>query len=266
MQDTVTARADLSLVDQLEIVRIDASPPGRPVLVFLHEGLGSVALWRDFPAALAKRANCNAVVYSRRGNGFSPPLDAPRGPSYMHDEACHVLPHLLAELQIANPILVGHSDGASIALIYAGVQPEAVRGLVLLAPHVFVEEISLASIAAVRQEYETTDLRERMRRYHADSERTFYGWNDVWLSPAFRDWNIEGYVAQIRAPALVIQGLGDQYGTLAQIDSLAAKMPRTIDRLLLERCGHAPHLERPSMVEATAAAWLAEIVESTRVT
>jgi pimeloyl-ACP methyl ester carboxylesterase len=246
----------------LEIVRLAADSPGRPTLVFLHEGLGSVALWRDFPEALARRTNCNALIYSRYGNGFSPVTATAREPSYMHDEALRVLPVLLGELEIERPVLLGHSDGASIALIYAGEHPDAVRAVVLESPHVFVEELSLRSIGAIRNEYETTPLRERMARYHTDADRTFYGWNDVWLSPQFRDWNIESYVDSLRAPVLAIQGLDDEYGTLAQLESIARRAPVCVDRLVLAHCGHAPHLERRALVETTVAAWLEPLLSS----
>jgi len=240
---------------QLEVISI-AAPRGRPTLVFLHEGLGSAGLWKDFPAAVAQRTTCGALVYSRYGNGFSPILKEPREPSYMHDEALRVLPTLLAEFEIEDPILVGHSDGASIALIYAGEHPNAVRALVLEAPHLFVEELSVHSIAAIKHEYETTDLRARMMPYHADADRTFYGWNDVWLAPAFADWNIESYVARVRAPVFAIQGLDDEYGTPAQLESLARRAPAPVDRLLLARCGHAPHSDRRALVESAIAAWV----------
>lgn len=235
--------------------------PNRPTLVFLHEGLGSVALWRDFPAALASRSGLGAVVYSRRGNGFSPVLSGARRPSYMHDEALIVLPALLAELAIYDPILVGHSDGASIALIYAGRHPDAVRAIVALAPHVFVEELSLNSIAAIGATFEASDLRQRMARYHRDAGRTFYGWNDVWLSPGFRDWNIEAYVDDIRSPVFAIQGLDDEYGTPAQVDSIARRARGPVDRLMLAGCGHAPHLERPEIVTAAIAGWLSQLTD-----
>jgi len=240
----------------LELIRIDAAAPDRPTIVFLHEGLGSVALWRDFPAAVARRANANAVVYSRAGNGFSPVLGRSRQPSYMHDEALSVLPALLAELQIERPILIGHSDGGSIALIYAGAHPAEVRALVVLAPHVFVEDLSLRSIAAMRQTYETTDLPQRMARYHADAAATFYGWNDVWLAPEFRSWNIESSCEKIAAPLLAIQGTDDKYGTPAQLDAIAARTHGQTDCVLLARCGHAPHVDRREFVESLVADWL----------
>lgn len=243
-------------MSELEAVTIAAGAPGRPTLVFLHEGLGSVALWKDFPSALAARTGCDALIYSRHGNGFSPVLSEPRDSSYMHDEALRALPEVLERYEIERPILIGHSDGASIALIYAGTYPENLRAIVVEAPHVFVEECSTQSIAAIRREYETTSLRDRMARYHADADRTFYGWNDVWLSPEFANWNIESHLERIRVPILAIQGTEDQYGTIAQIETIARRAPVGVDRLMLARCGHAPHLDRRDIVEAAIAGWL----------
>jgi pimeloyl-ACP methyl ester carboxylesterase len=241
---------------ELEIARIPARRADRPTLVFLHEGLGSIALWRDFPAALAERTGCGALVYSRYGNGFSTTLAEARTPAYMHDEALRVLPELLRRLEIEDIVLIGHSDGASIALIYAGEHRDGVRALVLEAPHVFVEELSVRSIAAVRHEYETTELRTKMARYHRAVDRTFYGWNDVWLSEEFREWNIEDAVQRVRAPILTVQGIADEYGTPAQLERIARRARVPVDRLLLARCGHAPHRDRRAVVEATIASWL----------
>ncbi len=242
---------------ELEIARIPTRRAGRPTLVFLHEGLGSLALWKEFPAALAERTGCGALVYSRYGNGFSTILAEARTPAYMHDEALCVLAELLRELAIEDPILIGHSDGASIALIYAGEHSDGVRALVLEAPHIFVEELSVHSIAAVRHEYETTELRARMARHHSDADRTFFGWNDVWLSEEFREWNIEEFVGRIRVPILAVQGLEDEYGTTAQLERIARRARAPVDRLLLARCGHAPHRDRRAVVEATVAGWIA---------
>ena len=219
-----------------------------PALVFLHEGLGSVALWRDFPERLAAETGRRALIYSRAGHGQSDVPDVPRRPDFMHDEALKVLPPLLAEHGIADPILVGHSDGGSIALIHAAQHP--VTGLVLLAPHVFVEDLSVASIADARETFETTDLGERMGRYHRDAEATFRLWNDIWLAPEFRDWNIEDVLGGVTAPTLLIQGEHDQYGTLAQIDAIERGVGGPVERAVLDS-RHAPHLEAP---EATLAA------------
>jgi pimeloyl-ACP methyl ester carboxylesterase len=224
-----------------------------PALVFLHEGLGSVALWRDFPAALAAATGRRALVYSRAGHGDSPTPQRPRTPRFMHDEALHVLPALLARHDIADPILVGHSDGGSIALIHASRHP--VSGLVLLAPHVFVEDLSVQSIEAARETFATTDLRERMARYHRDPEATFRLWNDIWLAPEFRDWNIEDVLGSVDCPVLAIQGEHDQYGTLAQIDAIEAGVKGPFTRAVLD-ARHAPHLEAPDETLQAAARFI----------
>ncbi|HTX60143.1 MAG TPA: alpha/beta hydrolase [Verrucomicrobiae bacterium] len=245
-------------MERLETVRIPPARSPSPTLVFLHEGLGSAALWRNFPARVAERSGLGALVYSRCGNGFSERVELPRTPEYMHDEALVELPRLLDEFEIGDTVLVGHSDGASIALIFAAEFAERVRAVVVLAPHLFVEEHSLRSIAEIRERFETTALRQKMARYHADPEHTFYGWNDVWLSPEFRDWNIEAYAARVRAPVLAVQGLDDEYGTLLQLERLRERAQADVDCLLLAGCGHAPHLERPASVEAAVAGWIEE--------
>ena len=242
----------------IDVVHIAARRAGAPTLVFLHEGLGSVALWRDVPARLAQRTGFGALIYSCYGNGFSEVLHEPRDVAYMHDEALVALPELLARHEISDPILVGHSDGASIALIYAAAHPEKVRALVLEAPHVIVEEISVASIAAIGQAYRTTSLREKMARHHTDADATFFGWNDIWLSPAFRSWSILDCLPSISAPALAIQGGNDEYGTLEQLTLLASGSGGKTDRLVLAGCGHSPHRDRPGFVEDAIVTWLAE--------
>lgn len=240
---------------------IDAAyaPPaqaGMPVLVFLHEGLGSLGLWKDVPDALARATGCGTLVYSRYGNGFSEVLEGERSVSYMHDEA-RILPELFDAFGIRDAVLVGQSDGASIALIYAGENGDRVRGVVAEAPHVFVEELSVRSIAAAKTSYETTELRERLARHHADADRTFYGWNDIWLHPDFRAWNIEDAVAQIRAPLLLVQGEDDEYGTPAQLDAIRARASHArVDALLLAGCGHAPHRDRREIVLAAIAGFV----------
>lgn len=218
----------------------------RPTLVLLHEGLGSVSMWRDFPDAVVRRTGCPAFVYSRAGHGSSPAPATPRGVRFMHEEATVVLPALLTQFHIASPILIGHSDGGSIALIYAGTRKA--RGLILLAPHVFVEACSLQSITRMREQYETTDLRERLAKYHADVDAAFRGWNDVWLDPGFRQWNIEEYLPAITCPVLVLQGEDDEYGTRAQVDAIAAQVRGPVDVELLPRCGHSPHRDQRAVV------------------
>ena len=204
---------------RLEVLRILGGLDHAPELVLLHGGLGSVSHWKNFPVWLAEATGCPVTVYSRYGSGNSDLLDGPRNVRYMHDEALQALPDLLAQLDIENPTLVGHSDGASIAIIYAGTT-DRVRGMVLLAPHVFVEELSVASIAEAKVKFQTTNLAEKLGRHHRDAARTFWGWNDIWLHPEFRTWNIEEYLPRITCPTLVIQGLDDQYGTMAQVEAV----------------------------------------------
>lgn len=228
---------------RLEVVRIAGRNPDAPELVFLHEGLGSVSHGKDFPAQVAKEAGCPVTVYSRYGSGQSDLLKEPRPVTYMHHEALDVLPDLLGQLEIENPILVGHSDGASIALIYAG-SHDRVRGLVLLAPHVFVEDLSVASIAEAKTQFETTNLPEKLARHHRDAARTFWGWNNIWLHPEFRSWNIEEYLPRITCPMLVIQGLDDQYGTMAQVEAIRKQSGGTVEVLALQDCRHSPQRDQ----------------------
>ena len=220
----------------------------RPTLVFLHEGLGSIGQWRDFPRLVAQATGCAALVYARYGYGQSNVLAEERVPvSFMHDEALKALPEVLAARGIADPVLIGHSDGASIALIYAGAG-HPVRAVAVMAPHVFVEDVSVASIVAARRAFETTDLPERLGKHHRDPRRTFYLWNDAWLDPAFRDWNIEEYLPGIRCPLLAIQGQGDEYGSMAQLDAIARQVKGPCELLKLSNCGHSPHREQPEAV------------------
>jgi len=226
----------------LEYQRIEADPAW-PVLVFLHEGLGSIGQWRDFPQKVVEATHCSAVVYSRYGYGQSDVLEAPRAVDFMHHEARVALPEVLAALNIERPVLIGHSDGASIALIHAG--QFAVRGVAVMAPHVLFEDKNVEGILAAKQAFETTDLPQRLGKYHRDPAKTFYGWNDVWLSPAFRQWNIEDCLPGIACPVLAIQGHGDAYGTMAHLDSIAARVAGPCELLKLDDCGHAPFREQP---------------------
>jgi pimeloyl-ACP methyl ester carboxylesterase len=230
----------------------------RPPIVMLHEGLGSISTWRDFPQRVSARTGCSVVAYSRYGYGASDPLAAPREPDFMHSEAQDVLPELLAALQLERPVLFGHSDGASIALIYAGTHPHGARGLVLEAPHVFVEELTLSGITAAKAAWTATELRARLARHHADVDGAFAGWNDVWLDPRFRDWNIEAYADVIRIPVLVVQGDVDEYGTLAQVESIAARIPGT-EMLIVPRAGHSPHRDVPDAVLDSVASFVARL-------
>jgi len=232
---------------RIEYERIDVGQTTRPTLVFLHEGLGSIAMWRGFPNRVAHATGCNAIVYSRYGYGHSDPLAEARSVRYMHDEALIALPGLLDHLDIAAPVLVGHSDGASIALIHAGGSGRDVSALMLMAPHVIVEDISIASIAQAKTAYETTDLRAKLARYHRDVDSAFRGWNRIWLDPAFRDWNIETYLPQIRCPVLAIQGEDDEYGTMEQLRRIEALASDT-ELLRLEDCRHSPHRDQPEAV------------------
>ena len=244
---------------RLECLRIPG-PASAPTLVFLHEGLGSLAMWKDFPERVAGATGCPTLVYSRPGYGHSSPAALPRRPDYMHKEAQSILPALLDRLGIMDPLLIGHSDGASIALLHAASGGgRAARGVVALAPHVFVEDVSIASIAEARREYETTDLRDRLGRYHADPDVAFRGWNDIWLSPGFRGWNIEGCLPGVRCPLLLIQGLDDEYGSTAQLDAIERQVGGKVARLELADCRHSPHRDQP---EATVAA-IAEFVVTT---
>ena len=243
---------------QLECVRIGSDHPG-PTLIFLHEGLGSVALWRDFPQRVADATARPALIYSRAGYGRSTLLSAARTPRYMHDEALVTLPALLDTLGIVDPILIGHSDGASIALIHAGARVRPVRALVAMAPHVFVEDLSIANIARARHDYESADLRARLSRYHLDVDSASRGWNDIWLSPAFRDWNIESYLPGIDCPLLLIQGRDDEYGTLAQLDAIECQVPGRVDRVELLDCGHSPHRDQPLATLAAITGFVSQV-------
>ena len=234
---------------RLECHRMDPGPRAvavadAPVLVFLHEGLGSAALWKDFPAQVVRATGVPALIYSRYGYGKSDRLAEARGVDYMHREALEVLPQLLDALSIRNPILIGHSDGASIALIHTGAGSRPVRGVVLLAPHVFVEEITVNSIAEAKVAFENTDLPAKLARYHDDVESTFRGWNDIWLHPDFRRWNIEEYLPGVNCPVLLIQGEDDQYGTAAQVKAIARQVNGPVETLLLPNCGHSPHVDQ----------------------
>lgn len=228
--------------------------PEHPALVFLHEGLGSAALWKTFPDRVAEATGCPALVFSRYGYGKSDVLAAPRAVDYMHREALDVLPEVLSRLGVANPVLIGHSDGGSISLIHAGAGQWPVRGVVAMAPHVFVEPLTVDSIAQAKVTFETTDLAQKLGRYHDDPVATFRGWNDIWLHPDFLHWNIESYLPGITCPVLLLQGADDQYGTLAQIDAIARQVRGPVEQAILPRCGHSPHVDqKEATLEAMAA-------------
>ena len=240
---------------RLEYAWHGPGPEAAPTLVFLHEGLGCVRLWRDFPARLAAATGLGAFVYSRWGYGLSDPVALPRSVRYMHDEALEVLPQVLAAAGIGDSVLVGHSDGASIALIWAGgTSAPGLRGLIVEAAHVFCEDVSVQSIAAAARAYETGDLKDRLARYHgSNTECAFRGWNEPWLDPEFRHWNLEGYLPAIRVPTLVIQGEDDEYGTGRQVEAIAAGIGDRAEVLMLPDCGHSPHRDRPDRVLAAMA-------------
>lgn len=232
---------------RLEYERIASANSKAPTIVFLHEGLGSLSLWREFPRLIAAATGHPALVYSRYGYGQSDPITEPRRVDFMHEEGLETLPALLDQLAIERPILFGHSDGASIALLYAGGTGRAVTGLILMAPHLFVEDVCIKSIEAAKEAYATTDLRAKLARYHADPDSAFRGWNDVWLHPDFPQWNIEEYLPRIDAPILAIQGEDDEYGTMEQLERLARLAPR-VELLKLADCRHSPHRDQPQAV------------------
>jgi pimeloyl-ACP methyl ester carboxylesterase len=231
---------------------------GQPLMVFLHEGLGSLAMWKVFPRRMADALGWRGLVYSRPGYGRSTPR-APGeawAPDFMHHQAQQVLPALLDALGVdGSYFLFGHSDGASIALLHAAAFPGRVAGAVVLAPHILVEDLSVASIEKAREAYETTDLRKRLGRYHDDPDSAFRGWNDIWLHPGFRGWNIEAELEAIRCPVLAIQGIDDEYGTTAQIHGIAAHVPGTT-LLELPQCGHSPHRDQPERVISAVQAFV----------
>ena len=224
-----------------------------PALVFLHEGLGSIRQWRDFPAQVAKATGRRALVYSRYGYGQSDVLrEARAGVDFMHREALEALPELLRSLEVVDPVLVGHSDGASIALIHAGAG-HAVRALALMAPHVFVEPICIDSIRAASETFASTDLAARLARYHRDPAKTFHLWADAWLDAEFLDWNIEEYLGGVACPVLAVQGEDDAYGTMAQLERVARGVRGPCELVKLAQCGHAPYRDQPGRtLEAVA--------------
>ena len=229
-----------------------------PLVVFLHEGLGSLAMWKDFPQQLCAATGSRGLVYSRPGYGRSTPRDVEEawGLDFMHRQALEVLPALLQALGVQEPYwLLGHSDGGSIALLHAAHLPQQVAGAIVVAPHIKVEDLSVASIEAARIAYETTDLSARLAKYHDDPDSAFYGWNRIWLHPPFRQWSIEAEIATIRAPLLAVQGLDDEYGTLEQIRGIQRRVPQT-QLLELESCGHSPHRDQPQALIDAARAFI----------
>src|SRR3954463_11010054 len=233
-------------VSDLEYRMIGPAPSAAPTIVMLHEGLGSAGLWGDFPEKIQAATGAGVFAYSRAGYGASTPATLPRPIDYMHVEALDVLPKVLDAIGFKRGLLVGHSDGASIAAIYAGgVQDHRIRGLALLAPHFIVEDISVKSIAEIKVAYETTDLRAKLKRWHNDVDNAFYGWNEAWLNPKFRDWDISEYLAYIRVPIAIVQGADDQYGTIRQIEIAREECYCPVDVSIITGAGHSPHREAP---------------------
>ncbi len=242
----------------LEYRMIGPAPDAAPTIVLLHEGLGCVALWKDFPDRLAAATGIGVFVYSRRGYGRSSPYETPWPLTYMHDEAREVLPALLDAIGFREGVLFGHSDGASIAAIYAGaVRDHRLRGLVLMAPHFFTEDPGIASIAEAKAAYETTDLRDRLAMHHGDNvDCAFWGWNGAWLEPGFRQWDIREFLPQIEVPVLVIQGQDDQYGTAGQIAAARDKCAGRVSVAHLPDCRHSPHRDQPDKTLDAAATFI----------
>ncbi len=245
----LTDNGFLSIGSQsLEYRFIGSTPDKAPTLVLLHEGLGCVGLWGDFPDKLSQATGCGVFVYSRAGYGQSSPVALPRPLTYMHDEARDVLPRLLDEIGFRRGLLIGHSDGASITAIYAGThQDHRLSGLVLIAPHFFTEDMGIAAIVEARKAYETTDLKQKLARWHKDPDNGFYGWNGAWLDPGFRKWDITEQLAYIRVPILIVQGADDQYGTVAQIEAAERECYCPVEVALLPGVKHSPQREAPDV-------------------
>ncbi len=242
---------------QIEYQWVGSAAASAPVMVFLHEGLGSLSMWRDFPAQLCAALGCRGLVYSRPGYGQSTPRAAGErwAPDFMHRQALELLPAFLQAVGVDQPVwLFGHSDGGSIALIHAARRPQATAGAMVLAPHILVEDVSVHSIALARQAYQRTDLRSKLARHHADPDSAFWGWNDIWLDAAFRSWSLQEEITSIACPLLAVQGLDDEYGTLEQIRGIARRVPQT-ELLELADCGHSPHRDQPARLIARAHAF-----------
>ena len=236
---------------RLEAVELPGDESAR-ALVLLHEGLGSVGLWRGFPRALHAASGRRVIAFSRFGHGRSDRPPRARTPAFFHEEALEVLPEVLVQLDVTEPVLVGHSDGGSIALIHAAHHP--VAGIALLAPHVIVEDVTVAAIRKARSAYDRGDLRERMARHHDDPDAAFNGWCDIWLDPGFRDWSLEPEAERVSCPVLLVQGADDPYGTLDQLDRIEAKVRGPVERLVVPG-GHSPHLEATGEVTAALVRW-----------
>jgi pimeloyl-ACP methyl ester carboxylesterase len=244
-----------------EFIRPCIKTDNRPALVFLHEGLGSIGQWRDFPEKICAQTGCPALVYERWGYGGSDPLTQPRRPDYLHDEALLSLPEVLNQCAIDKPILIGHSDGGSIAIIYAGTNPQKVAGVITEAAHVFVEDVTVEGIKRAVEVYEGTDLKERLSKFHGNNtELMFRGWADIWLSPEFRNWDIEEYLPHITCPLIAIQGKDDEYGTSAQVEAIVGKVKGSARASMIDNCGHIPHIQATDAVLSEMVNFISEMV------
>jgi pimeloyl-ACP methyl ester carboxylesterase len=248
----------LEIDGRLEYLDLPESRPGRPPILLLHEGLGSVSMWRDFPALLARTSGCRVVAYSRAGFGRSSPRRSPWTPRFIHEEALEAVPAVRERLGLGNPVLLGHSTGASIALVHAGADRWPVAGVVAIAPLTDVRDSNADSIRRARERYRASDWREKLSRHHDDVDAVFYGWSDTWLSPEFRAWNLRADLAGIRAPILAILGRDDEYATPDQVETLRthALQATRFDFLHLDGCGHAPHREMPGLVTGAVARFI----------
>ncbi len=250
---------------RFEVARTSPEPRRKTTLVFLHEGLGCLSLWRDFPAKLAGAVNCRAFVFSRLGYGASDPCPLPRPIEFMHHEGLRVLPQVLKRAGIHDYLLVGHSDGGSIALIHAG-SPDAkgLRGVITEAAHVFCESLTVRAIRRARTRYLRGELRRKLTTYHrANTQCAFWGWNDVWLHPDFRHWNIEAYLPKIQVPVLAIQGENDNYGTGAQLEAIGQQAGKGAETLMLPACGHTPHRDRETQTLTVMGDFIRRLVDVT---
>ncbi len=246
---------------RVEYRDVPATAAGRPVLVLLHEGLGSASMWGKFPERLAEATGCRVLVPSRAGYGQSEPYPEPRNARYQHREGEEALPVLLAALGVVRPVVIGHSDGGTMALLYAAAHPDAPLGIALMAPHEFIEEETLAGIRAAGEVWRTTEWPARLARHHADAARVFREWHDIWLSPEYRHWNIVDRLPHITCPILAIQGVDDEYASLRQIEVIAEQVPGT--RLLaLPDCGHSPHRDQPAALLAALADFINTLAQS----
>ena len=231
----------------IESVWYGPPPENAPTLIFLHEGLGSVSMWKDFPQELSRITGCGALSYSRLGYGQSEKCELPRQLNFMHKEGLEVLPSIITQFRIQNYILVGHSDGASIGLIHAGSDyADKLLGMINEAPHVFSESLTISSIKKLRENYNSGNLRVKLEKYHNDIDMTFNGWADVWLNDEFTDWNIESYLSRIKVPQLIIQGNDDEYGTSAQVEAIVSQSAGSVKTCFFNNCGHSPHSDQKS--------------------